>query len=409
MKCIDCAHFCHDGFSFHGRDEEKKRQKTMSVSQSGMCSVLLDCVNGGLSSCGKFVLANNNDRTTAEDLKKTLSIDDCGKCCRCLSGKNDEYGFPITSVRMIVFVGKDGRTIVESADGEHMAFGEIAGAIAAVLAPDLPDEASENAKLVRAVERLELLEMHETSLKSLANTGEVPLIADCRLRLPVALPVGEMLRRAFVPLRWVSDYCLGLGVGVMPADRTPLDYSEQEQRKKEQGRYTLEEAAAAIADGSGERRDLLLNSLKQAVTNGSLDVYEPGNRQRYQSSVVREFYEEAYWDDLNQWLEVHQKRIDWRLPAPGNLKRLGRESNEVASLKEEAWAIGEKWMLEQEKQTGKRPSVVSIAKYVEGEFSNRGIKGVRGTFIDHETIKREFLTGITGRPANGKKQGNPPR
>lgn len=216
----------------------------------------------------------------------------------------------------IAFVGREGRTIVESADGEHMAFCEIAGAIAAVLAPDLPDEANENAKLVMAVERLNLLELHETSLKSLANTGDVPLIADCRLRLPVTLRVGEMLRRAFVPLRWVSDYCLELGVGVMPADRTPLDYSEQVQRKKEQGRYTLEEAAAAIADGSGERRDLLLNSLKQAVANGSLGVYEPGNRQRYQSSVVREFYEEAYWDDLNQWLEVHQKRIDWRFPGP---------------------------------------------------------------------------------------------
>lgn len=308
----------------------------------------------------------------------------------------------------IAFVGKDGRAIVESADGEHIEFGEIAGAIAAVLAPDLPDEASENAKLVRAMERLAVLEPHEKRLKALAMAGEVPL-NDRLTRLPVALPVGEMLRRACVPLRWVSDYCLELGVGVMPVDRTPLDYSEQEQSKKEQGRYTLEEAAAAIADGAGERRDILLDSLKQAVADGSLSVHEPGKQQRYQSSVVRGFFEEAFWDDLNQWLGAHQKRIDWRFPEPGNLKRLGRESNEVASLKEEAWAIGEKWMLEQEKQTGKRPSVVSIAKYVEGEFSNRGIKGVRGTFLDHETIKREFLTGITGRPANGKKQGNPPR
>jgi hypothetical protein len=308
----------------------------------------------------------------------------------------------------IAFVGKEGRAIVESADGGHIEFGEIAGAIAAVLAPDLPVEASEDAKLMRAMERLAVLEPHAKRLKALALAGEVPLI-DCLTRLPVALPVGEMLRRALVPLPWVNDYCLELGIGIRDADAKALDYSERQAFKTEQGRYTLEEAAAAIADGSGERRDLLLNSLKQAVANGSLAVYEPGNRQSYQSSVVRGFFEEAFWDDLNQWLGAHQKRIDWRFPEPGNLKRLGRESNEVASLKEEAWAIGEKWMLEQEKQTGKRPSVVSIAKYVEGEFSNRGIKGVRGTFLDHETIKREFLTGITGRPANGKKQGNPPR
>ena len=233
----------------------------------------------------------------------------------------------------IAFVGKDGRAIVESADGEHIEFGEIAGAIATVLAPDLPDEASENAKLVRAMERLAVLEPHEKRLKALAMAGEVPL-NDRLTRLPVALPVGEMLRRACVPLRWVSDYCLELGVGVMPVDRTPLDYSEQEQSKKEQGRYTLEEAAAAIADGSGERRDLLLNSLKQAVANGSLAVYEPGNRQSYQSSVVREFYEEAYWDDLNQWLEVHQKRIDWRFPEPMQIA-----SHESANLSGEPQGV----------------------------------------------------------------------
>ena len=267
----------------------------------------------------------------------------------------------------IAFVGKDGRAIVESADGEHIEFGEIAGAIAAVLAPDLPDEASENAKLVRAMERLAVLEPHETRLKALAMAGEVPL-NDRLTRLPVALPVGEMLRRACVPLRWVSDYCLELGVGVMPADRTPLDYSEQEQSKKEQGRYTLEEAAAAIADGSGERRDLLLNSLKQDVANGSLAVYEPGNRQSYQSSVVREFYEEAYWDDLNQWLEVHQKRIDWRFPAPSLSEATANRRTEKSKLRQRKQ---EKKILNAITELGYEPS-----KLPEREQGKDGVKAL---------------------------------
>jgi hypothetical protein len=302
----------------------------------------------------------------------------------------------------IAFVGKDGRAIVESADGEHIEFGEIAGAIAAVLAPDLPDEASENAKLVRAMERLAVLEPHEKRLKALAMAGEVPL-NDRLTRLPVALPVGEMLRRACVPLRWVSDYCLELGIGICDADAEALDYSEQQRFKAEQGRYTLEDAAREIAVNAGADEKDILGGLIEAAAAGGLPVYRPGKQQRYRPQVVRGFYEEAYWDDLNQWLGANEQRISWRFYEPGNLKRLGRESNEAASLKKEAWAIGEKWMLEQEEKTGKRPGVVGIAKYVEGEFSNRGIKGVRGTFLDHETIKREFLTGITGRPANGKK------
>ena len=234
----------------------------------------------------------------------------------------------------IAFVGREGRTIVESADGEHMAFGEIAGAIAAVLAPDLPDEASENAKLVRAMERLAVLEPHETRLKALAMAGEVPLIADCRLRLPVALPVGEKLRRAFVPLRWVSNYCLEWGIGICDADAQALDYSEQQRFKAEQGRYTLEEAAKEmVVNVSADEKGILGNLIDAAIA-GELPVYQPGKKQRYRPQVVLGFYEEAYWDDLNQWLEVHQKRIDWRFPEPMQIA-----SHESANLSGEPQGV----------------------------------------------------------------------
>ncbi len=63
----------------------------------------------------------------------------------------------------------------------------------------------------------------------------------------------------------------------------------------------------------------------------------------------------------------------------------------------EAWERGETWMREQQKKTGSTPSVIKIAMYVEGELSNRGITGPSGRLLDAETIKREALTGITGR------------
>jgi hypothetical protein len=63
----------------------------------------------------------------------------------------------------------------------------------------------------------------------------------------------------------------------------------------------------------------------------------------------------------------------------------------------QAWEIGNDWMLAEEKRTGERPIVVAIAKHVEGELSTRGITGARGKYLDWESIKRDALTGITGR------------
>jgi hypothetical protein len=98
------------------------------------------------------------------------------------------------------------------------------------------------------------------------------------------------------------------------------------------------------------------------------------------------------WD-----IEIEPKAETIRLDSPTE-KSVNKPKWEIDARK-----IGEEWMLAQEKSENKRPGVIAIAKYVEGELSNRGIKGPRGKFLDSETIKRQALTGITGRPRNGKK------
>lgn len=78
----------------------------------------------------------------------------------------------------------------------------------------------------------------------------------------------------------------------------------------------------------------------------------------------------------------------------------------------QARKIGEEWMHVEEERTNKRPTVTVIAKFVEGELSTRGITGARGKFLDSETIKREALTGITGRNKGDNfktAMGNPQR
>jgi len=69
----------------------------------------------------------------------------------------------------------------------------------------------------------------------------------------------------------------------------------------------------------------------------------------------------------------------------------------ASDWKATARAIGEKWMLAQEKETGKRPTIKQIAEHVADELSSQDIRGPRGKYPDPETIKREALKGITGR------------
>ena len=105
-----------------------------------------------------------------------------------------------------------------------------------------------------------------------------------------------------------------------------LVFERRAKRRKEIGRYTLEEAAEAIANGGGERDTSMLRKLKDAARKGNLTVYEPGRNAVYEygtgkdAEVVREFYEEACCNDLNAWLEANEKRITFRFPAPAELK-----------------------------------------------------------------------------------------
>lgn len=68
-------------------------------------------------------------------------------------------------------------------------------------------------------------------------------------------------------------------------------------------------------------------------------------------------------------------------------------------LERTARQLGEEWMNKQKP----KPGVDAIAKYLEGALKRLNMTGPRGDYWDWQTIKKEALTGITGRKANGKK------
>lgn len=64
-------------------------------------------------------------------------------------------------------------------------------------------------------------------------------------------------------------------------------------------------------------------TVNDAVESGALRTFEPGRSARMvygagegEFSRVRDFHDEAYWDDLNHWLSTYENRIAFRFPAP---------------------------------------------------------------------------------------------
>lgn len=118
----------------------------------------------------------------------------------------------------------------------------------------------------------------------------------------------------------------------------------------------------------------------------------PTSRQRLAEWISNTGGDFTLPDDFVAPLLVKERSTAKKYETPGTWGHLAR-------------AIGEKWMMEQRRMRDRKdwPGVIEIAKYVEGELSNKAITGPRGKFLDWETIKRHSLTGLTGRKPKGKK------
>lgn len=104
-----------------------------------------------------------------------------------------------------------------------------------------------------------------------------------------------------------------------------------EKVKRDAGRYTLEEAAKFVAENSNARADSILEKLKKAAAYDRLTVYESGSDEVHKDmpkvrvAPGKSFKyalgdEEAYWNDLNEWLEKNEPRLDCKeFPNPNTL------------------------------------------------------------------------------------------
>lgn len=91
---------------------------------------------------------------------------------------------------------------------------------------------------------------------------------------------------------------------------------QAEGLKRNHGRYTLEEAAAFISERTGEDAKGLRDKFIAAVKNGDLATYAPFSFVKKASGIVRDFFEHVYWNDLNEWLEKNEPRLNCKFPQP---------------------------------------------------------------------------------------------
>lgn len=124
-------------------------------------------------------------------------------------------------------------------------------------------------------------------------------------------------------------------VEVAPAAEWDKGYYEGEA-KRNGGRYQLAVAAMFIADCSTAGVDSMRDKLFKSAGAGGLKVYAPGKHEEYQFNPApnwksglplkdNEVFLEAYWNDLNDWLEKNEPRLDCQFPDPNPGARAAKD------------------------------------------------------------------------------------
>ena len=95
--------------------------------------------------------------------------------------------------------------------------------------------------------------------------------------------------------------------------------------KVQHGRYTLKEAAECISEYLDITSAEILIKLTDAAATKILPMYLPGTGDRCDYSMeasleVRNYYEEAFWSDLNQWLKKYAPKVVFRFSDPKGVK-----------------------------------------------------------------------------------------
>ena len=103
------------------------------------------------------------------------------------------------------------------------------------------------------------------------------------------------------------------------ADRS----AAQQQARQAVGRYRLWDAAMAIGDATATPFERVLDALLESANAGELTTYQGGATfpHKPEGPLGALSGDEAYWSDLNAWMQAHKLRGEFAFPEPREATR----------------------------------------------------------------------------------------
>lgn len=184
------------------------------------------------------------------------------------------------------------------------------------------------------------------------------------------------------------------------------EIEQSAKERREAGRYTLEEAAFYVGYNTTAGTESILEGLEEAVKNHLLSVYAPGRIGTYKSDVVRPWYEESFWNDLNDWLGKNEPRIGCRFPNPSTVITKDKNTDQFDhDWITEAIKIANEEGLERWKNGAREITARKICNKVSMELGkNEKYWGNRGARVGG-TIRNTALKGWKFKPPKGGTNG----
>lgn len=97
----------------------------------------------------------------------------------------------------------------------------------------------------------------------------------------------------------------------------------QQQARQAVGRYTLWDAAMVIGDATATPFERVLDALLESANTGELTRYPAGATfpHKPEGRLGALSGDEAYWSDLNAWMQAHKLRGEFAFPEPREANR----------------------------------------------------------------------------------------
>lgn len=143
----------------------------------------------------------------------------------------------------------------------------------------------------------------------------------------------------------------------------------------------------------------LLAPSERAVLHRTPEWHQPGEPLLAFRCDLSELRKLLDWYGLADLIAGDGQENDIELTKTDNRKKW--EIPERIEYK--ARSIAQEIIAKMENNGERIPGIEKIAQLVEKEMKDQNLVGPRGDYLSCQTIKREALTGITGRKANGKK------